>query len=1067
MSLPPSDHAARERARTELGTSLVLEAGAGTGKTTLLVDRIENLVRTGTARLEQIAAVTFTENAAATLKLRVRDRLERARAARSTPRAERERAAAALDVIERAQVSTIHAFCAAMLQERPLECGVTPGFRMTDEGEADALFGQAWDEWMAAALDAGRPALAAAVRMGIPLEGKAGFGEEASLRGLARTLLNQRDLEPLVSGTPPDPRAWRETLLEQADRARALLAETRDEDMLAGQLRKLADHAEGSRFLEGDALERYLLRPLRLVGRAGRKEWWRRAEALADARQLVKLVEDQRGEWERSRGSAIHADIVGELRGVVAAYERRQREAGVLDFVDLLVKARDALRTRPAVRAAFAARWPYLLVDEFQDTDPLQVQVVEELTGGRPGRLVIVGDAKQSIYRFRRAEVTLFRDAAEAARGRPGHAVLRLDQNFRSRPALLRYVNRVFSELIQESEAAAQPRYEPLVPRPDLPEGAAVVALEFPVDLDDSEKLVLRECEALAAFVGHVAAGGEQVRGEDGTPRPSRAGDVMVLAPRLSQVRHLEEALVQAGLRFTVEGGKSFFDRQEVHEVLNVLRAMDDPADRVSLVAALRSTFFGVCDTDLVAHALGGGQLGHGAPAPASSPESVREALALLSELHAARVEKSVPALLDALYDRTRVLAALGTTRRGQLQAANLEKVLHLARQGQDLGILTLRGFTRLLQGRIEDASEEPDLSSTRPGDPDTVRILSIHKAKGLEAPVVALFDVAYSSVSRPSVIPLWREGKVAIGFREGYRPPGWNGLKDADRLRAQAESRRLMYVACTRARDLLVVPCPPPGAPVGDFWKDLVDRTRSGPPDEVRVVDATRLPPADPGLDHAGYAHASQGPEATGDVAADRWATLRTARLADAGERLLTPISATRAAARTAIAAVTAPGVEGGGRSFGSLVHRLLEWTPFEAADLPALQATAAALAPSFGLDATAAPRAAEAAWRTLQLPVMGRARAAARCWRELPLVFADGADLVEGIVDLVFEEDGALVVVDYKTDGIEPGQALEQALHHAPQLQLYGRGLALATGQPVRERLVLFTSLGQAVPV
>ncbi|HVQ25236.1 MAG TPA: UvrD-helicase domain-containing protein, partial [Planctomycetota bacterium] len=168
----PADEEARERARRDHATSLVLEAGAGTGKTTLLVDRIEAIVRSGAARLEEIAAVTFTENAATTMKLRLRERLERARADAAVPEAERRRAALALDVLERAQVSTIHALCAAILAERPLECGVVPGFRTADEAETDLLFSAAWEEWLAERLVAGDDVLLEALDREIPLEGE-------------------------------------------------------------------------------------------------------------------------------------------------------------------------------------------------------------------------------------------------------------------------------------------------------------------------------------------------------------------------------------------------------------------------------------------------------------------------------------------------------------------------------------------------------------------------------------------------------------------------------------------------------------------------------------------------------------------------------------------------------------------------------------------------------------------------------------------------------------------------------------------------------------------------------
>ncbi len=398
---------------------------------------------------------------------------------------------------------------------------------------------------------------------------------------------------------------------------------------------------------------------------------------------------------------------------------------------------------------------------------------------------------------------------------------------------------------------------------------------------------------------------------------------------------------------------------------------------------------------------------------------------------------------------------------------ANLEKVAALAREAGALGALTLRGFANLLEDRIENAREEPDLPATRPGDPDTVRVLSIHRAKGLESPIVALFDTDDRGYSPTSTVPLWEEGRIAIGFRGGCQPPEWDELVRREEKKGRAEARRLLYVACTRARDLLVVPRPPLDADAGGFWKELTDRLPAASDADVRVVDAETLArPEVPGRGRELWALA--GAEG-GDAVAARWEAERRDLLARAAGRPLTPVSATRLAARTAPAPAGATGL--GGRDFGSLVHRLLEWIPLEDVDAgraERVRAMAEAIAPSYGLDAFAAGRAAEQVEQSLSLPVMDRARRARRTWRELSLWFPDGDFLVEGIVDLVFEEeDGQLVVVDYKSDAIAAEQALAQAAHHAPQLQLYGRGLAQAAGIPVRERLVLFTALGRTVPV
>jgi ATP-dependent helicase/nuclease subunit A len=1058
----------------------VLEAGAGTGKTTLLIDRIESLLLSGDAVVTEIAAVTFTENAAATMKLRLRERLEKARADAGRPADERARAARALESLERAQVSTIHAFCQALLQERPLECGVAPGFRVIDESQADALFTEAWDEWLIERLDQADPVLAEAVREQIPLTGYRGAGEATSLRGLARSLLWERDLAPLLAAERPDPERWRDTLLEKAAAARALRAFGVAGDLLHDDLLSLETFAETCRGLTGAALRDRMLEMPRLKPDRGRRASWR-GTALTEGREIARWTSEALDAWRQEKGCGLHADLVTALQGVLRRYEEGKRREGVLDFVDLLVKTRDALRDRESVRHHARRRFTHLLIDEFQDTDPLQVEIVRTVAGASAGRLVVVGDAKQSIYRFRRADVALFRRLSEEARGRAGHAVLQLTQSFRARPALLRFVNRAFAELIAFSREADQPAYEPIVPPPGLGEEPSVIALRFEADaLAQGDALLEAEAEALAAFIAQASRGAYVVRDPgSGEERPSRAGDVMVLAPRLTQVRFLEDALDAAGVAFAVDGGKSFFNRQEVHEALATLRAIDDPSDRASLVAALRSCFFGVSDRDLVAYALDDGvlQVGAGVDHSKAGAEAVAPALELLGRLHEERLRVSVPALLDRLYDETRVLAALTHTRRGEARIANLEKVVAMARQSDGVGVLTLRGFTRLLAARMQDSSEEPDLPAARPEDPATVRILSIHKAKGLEAPMVALYDMAASLQTWASVIALWDEGQVAIGFRKGCRPPGWNALAQRDEARARAEGRRLLYVACTRARDYMVVPRPPSGTQTGDFWADLLPHLDRAAADEVRVVDAGTLPTAlrtREGLDR-GALLAAEG----GDGAGARWEKRRAEVLAQGAHRTLTPLPVLRAAARVAPppAGLAAHALadtgevllkaQARGRSFGSLVHQILEWIPLDEATPARVAAMADALAPSFGLDAATGARAAAAASGALALPVMERARRATRLFRELLVWFPEGEELLEGVVDLVFEEDGGLVVVDYKTDAITAEQAMAQAAHHAPQLQLYARGLAQASGMPVRQRLVLFTALGQTVEV
>jgi len=327
------------------------------------------------------------------------------------------------------------------------------------------------------------------------------WGERTSLRGLCRRLLEQRDLEPLVADAASDPAACRDAILPLALRGLELASAARAGDALADRLTALGRIAVEAQPLAGDALAEKLLAIEGLqFGRIfGHKGHWPSEPVLEEARDVGRRVKALLDALRAEAAESLHGRLVRALQEVLVLYARRKAEAGLLDFLDLLLLARNALREREAVRRQLRARWPYLIIDEFQDTDPLQVEIAFLLAGQRPGDLVVVGDAKQSIYRFRRAEATLFAEVARKARERPGFAVLPLVQNFRSRPAILRFVNRVFGELIRASPESGQPAYEAIAPRPGLPEEPSVLALAFDAPFAEGETLLQAEAAALAA----------------------------------------------------------------------------------------------------------------------------------------------------------------------------------------------------------------------------------------------------------------------------------------------------------------------------------------------------------------------------------------------------------------------------------------------------------------------------------------------------------------------------------------------------------------------------------------
>jgi len=1069
--LIPEDEAVRERVRSELATSFVISAGAGTGKTTLLVDRMVAIVLTGFLKLDQIAAVTFTENAATTLKLRLRDALERARAEAKDPGVV-VLASEGLASIERAQVSTIHALCTAMLQERPIEAGVTPGFRVADEALSDFIFEEAWEEWLQDRLTGADDLLEAVILSRIPLERTSPMGDPMTLRKLARRLVSQRDLAPHIARAGIDPKPVRDWFMAKIARAHELIQGKPEADTLVAAVKAL--HAEIAKTAGLDDPDLIIaLRSLRVRKGLGNKRMWKADEAFDECRALTLEVAERGAQWEKEKNASFYSGLVVALQGVQSIYERRKIEAGVLDYVDLLVKAAEALRGNASLRAYFRRKFRAIIVDEYQDTDPLQVEIIETLAGFLGGAVedpklgvasyVVVGDPKQSIYRFRRADASIFAAACEAAKTRPGVELVSLTQNFRSTPAILRFVNRFFAGAIKKSQYG-QPDYEALVPSPNIPDEPSLLALRFTVPTEADSLVLEAEASAIAAFVAAVQNGTLQVR-DGAVSRKSRAGDVLILARRLTQIRPLEQALERASVPFVVDGGRSFFIRSEVVETHAALRAIDDPSDATSLVAALRSTFFGVSDRAIAEWRFAGKELSILAidqGCAQTATDEVSRALRLLRRLHDDRLRLAPAALIEKLFDETSIFAALhaterGSTARAQPRISNLRKVVHLARQAEGLGLLTLRGFNLLLANRLDGAGEEPDLPSSRPGDPHTVRVMTIHKAKGLEAPVVILYDCLDKFLPRVDTVPLREEGKIALGFVKDCQPPDWDVLALREEARLREETHRLRYVACTRAKDWLVVPIPPPTERVGDFWHDVAKDLSVSGPDVVNLDAGAVALPEEPG-EAAIAGPADDMPEGLPGFMARRKALITAA-----SELTLTPIPIREDAAKESPPAVEPP--EFVGRVFGSFVHRLLELADFSKPET--VRKIAPALAPAFPLTKEAVARAEAQAEAALSLPIMREAARATRVFREVPISYIEEDRLLEGICDLAFEDEKGWVVVDYKTEAIGEDQVLAQASHHAAQLRRYARGLALASDSHQSRRFVVFTSLGRQVAV
>jgi ATP-dependent helicase/nuclease subunit A len=1003
----PVDRAERRRAVEDLDTTFLVEAAAGSGKTTLLLGRIVQLVRTGRARLSEIAAVTFTEKAAAELRLRLRGELERAGLHE------------ALRDLELARIGTIHAFAAALLRERPVEAGVDPGFTVADPLTARLLLDRVWESWLPEALsdpDAAEPARQA-IERGVALE---------RLRELALGLVDQRDR----LGGLPDPEALpeppaaldagaRAAIARLAERARAQAKDPEDRAVRA--IEDLAAWAHQTAGLPERERAEALLAAAPLPEkpeRLGNQAKWRDRGALAECRtDLARLLERVR----TARAVARHNLVAGLARwavGFVRAYQAAKARAGCLDFLDLLLRARDLLRDRPDVRREFQRAIRYLLVDEFQDTDPLQLEAVLWLADGAPpGSLFVVGDPKQSIYRFRRADIETYA-AARATLAECGE-ILTIRANFRSVGALLDAVNGVFEGvMVPPPDGDYQPAYVPLEPSPGTRPAEGPVILALPEGIPPAGSAA----EAWAQEAGLVAAYLAREVEEAGR---FRYGDVALLFRAMTGVAAYEDALRTAGIPFRTVGGRHYYDRSEVGWTIAALAALEDPHDPVALLGALRSPFFGVTDAALAACHAAGGAFCYLRPLPPGVDPAIVEAWALLGELHRERNARSPASLVEALLTRTQVLAAYALEPQGEARVANLLKVLDTARALEATGALTFRGFVRWLRDRGAARYEEEE--SAVEAD-DAVRLMTIHKAKGLEFPVVVVPDLGREPPWRPPlVLADGRTGRVEVSLGrladEALATLGWADAEAREVRRVEAEGLRLLYVALTRAARILVLPAP--ARPEGRGFYQYLAPLLGGPPERLACADLTR-----PGRPARG------GPGPGGrEETLEAWRAARHALVArGAGPvgspappagRPPAPAGRRGAAARLARAALLALDLDRAADEAGRVV---------------------AALGARRGAPPETVREATALVARALASGPLRRAAGAAAVRRDVPVAAVVEGEVVEDRLDLLFEERGALVAV-----------RLRVGADGEPDAPLGAEALGRLLGRPVREVVLL----------
>ena len=1067
MTFTPIDQETREQIRTDLATSMCVEAGAGTGKTTSLVSRIVELLATGTATADSIVVITFTEKAAAELSSRVRDELNKA--ADLEPDAERrERLVVARKALYRAHIETIHAFAAALLHERPVEAGLDPQFEVLSGLEQDLSFDAAYDEWLDKVLRDGDEDLGRALNLGLDL---------GMVRDLARAIDAHRFLLPLQPFDEPDVdvEAFAIRLGEIGAEMEKLCAQCTKKDdgayrnaQNALALRdRIADPGISTASRERAALNAWYYPKGKT--KAGSKERWQLDEALDRVRELCIEVHEELGAFKAALRSVALLRLIPRAEEFVAGYAEQRRLEGQPDFDDLLIWARNLLRDNPQVRGYFQDRFSHLLIDEFQDTDPIQVELAMYLTSGDrtttawrglspvPGKLFVVGDPKQSIYRFRRADIAIY---DEVKRDVLAEGLRLIVQNFRSVEGVIEWVNQTFNHLLVE-EQGVQPGNEALVPldvnAPDERFGRPpVVIVHGGEDGMSAEALRRAEATAIASLL-HEAVERDHWPIRDRTSgewRDAKWGDIAILMPTRSGLDAYERALGLAGIPYRHSGSRDYFRRQEVRDLIHILRAIDDSGDPYSIVGALRSSAFGCSDADLVTHLAGDGKRrpswNYWRDEESASPQ-VAAGFEVLRDLAKMRRGFSLGELVRRVIEESQLVEFALTLPDGPQAAANLLAIGEQAQSFSSVGGGGLRAFTRWLDQSVETESQEVDAGITEEAD-EVVRLMTIHGSKGLEFPIVVLGNL--SAGGRNDSKPVVDEKEHRLHLRVGsekrgrFETPGFEARLDEEKRIAAAEEIRLLYVGTTRARDHLIIPRFEGTSLRGNSPISTLDDVlppAEGHQQEVAgtwMIDATRQEIIEVAEENRPKASAKDVKEALRDRAAwedDGKARIKTARrempfiVASSIERSATPMSAEGSSSSASLLLSEGPPIP-----IGDALHLVMERVTFpRAADLDAV---AAAVCADGGIE-DHLDEVLQLANRCLESATVRRAIASGSVQREIPFTMpTEDGGFVTGRMDLVFEDEGEYVIVDYKTDNIETDDAESHTLaHHAGQASAY----------------------------
>ncbi|MFH1002492.1 MAG: UvrD-helicase domain-containing protein [bacterium] len=1075
------DQEARDKIMKEINRNILVEASAGSGKTSSLIHRMAALLKSGKFKVDEITAITFTRKAAIELKERFQQKIEDSFRETEDGK-EKGYLREALSNLEQCYLGTIHSFCARLLRERPIEAGLDPEFTELDDLDDTLLKEEAWERYLLNLKIEESPSLIHLEELGI---------KPSELTDCYKTVCTYPEVKPFFPVSPkPNIKEAVKEMISFSDEASQYIPDEEPKmgyDKLQEAVLSVKRMKGFYDYIKEDYNKIKLLESFSNSEKVTLNRWNSKEKAKEYRDSIVlelqeKVINPTLQQWREY----CYADTIKFVLPAVEYYHQLRQKVSMLNFQDLLLKTSRLLRDYPEVRQYFQQKYKCLLVDEFQDTDPIQAEIIFYLTGldvyeknwqkliPRPGSLFVVGDPQQSIYRFRRADIAIY-NLVKGLIEKSGGQVLTLQANFRSLHSIGSYLNPIFEELFSSGQGKFQAVYSPMQTvwqdNPQYLSGVRQLIISKGSNKSDT---IRQDAQSIARVIRDmVDQGFKLVRTEEeikmGTSASATYKDFMILLRYKGGMDIYARTLAEYGIPFTVSGYTSLNESHQIKELLKLFRLMRDVENQVLIIAVLRGIFFGFSDDDLYQFKEAGGEFDFYKKIPEKLNLKLKEnfdrAFCRLKQFHLWTQN------LPPVTAMEKIIIDSGLLSHSCLEGYNLNKCgelyfilerLRKAEAGEVIGFASMVDqLVKMLEAGVE---EELDILT----EENTVRMMNLHKAKGLESPVVFL-AISYNSTTHEPTYYIERTGQEPYGhflvcrsnaYNKGKRlaqPKNWEDYCRLEASYNEAEGLRLLYVAATRVKNLLVISSLNHKSNKSNPWLPLLKNI--GEEMNITVPEAV-LPKAEVKEKESLLDDYKKTQKECGQWMKD---------LSKSSYYEKTPTDFKDEEKHRKIATVDA-----GGTAWGSAVHRIFDYLIKEDPDEQLLSLHAGEALEKQGIPPERKVELEELVQKFKKSDLYQRLKKAELKYSEVPFTIniepahslytelnqQDSRPIIlSGTIDLVFKEADGWVVIDYKTDRPKNEKDYPKLVEvYQKQITIYSQVWQEITGEQVKQSSIYF---------